>query len=69
MLPKTGFLLSGTGVASTAYHLTWLAIACFVISGTLITLAKFFPRVAIEPLRETAHRRWRWRITVNGVAR
>jgi hypothetical protein len=69
LLPKTGFVLSGAGVAMTVYKTTWLVIGLFVIGGALITLSKFFPRIAIEPLPRTGstpHRRWRWRVTVNG---
>ncbi len=71
VLPKTGFVLSGAGVATTAYHLTWLAIAFFVLAGTVITVTKLFPRVAFEPLPETrpaSRAGYRWRMTVNGVA-
>jgi hypothetical protein len=69
LLPKTGFILSTAGVALTVYKATWLIIGLFVIGGALITLSKFFPRLAIEPLAGTnseSHARWRWRITVNG---
>lgn len=70
VLPKTGWVLSGAGLATTAYHLTWLAIAFFVLAGTLITMAKLFPRIAIEPLpeaRPASRVRYRWKVTVNGV--
>ena len=72
VLPKTGFVLSGAGLALTAYRVTWLVIGLFVIGGALITLSKFFPRVAIEPLSHHdpgSRRRWRWRVTVNGFTR
>lgn len=67
LLPKAGFALSTTGVALTLYKVTWMVIALFVIGGALITFSKFFPRVAIEPLSNSAtHGRWRWHVTVNG---
>ena len=69
LLPKTGFAMAGVGVALTAYDVAWLAIGFFVIAGGLITLMKFFPRVALEPISETgraSHVLWRWRVTVNG---
>jgi hypothetical protein len=69
VLPKAGLVLSGAGVAMTVYRVTWLVIGIFVIGGTLITVSKLFPRVAIEPLSATdpgSRRRSRWRITVNG---
>ena len=69
-LPKTGFTLSSAGFALTVYKVTWLAIGVFVIGGALITLSKFFPRIALEPLPESdsaSHARWRWHITINGI--
>ncbi|MEU4243769.1 hypothetical protein [Actinoplanes sp. NPDC026619] len=69
LLPKAGLIVSTAGVTLTVYKVTWLVIGLFVIGGALITLSKFFPRVAMEPLPETgssSHARWRWRITVNG---
>lgn len=69
-LPKTGLAFGAMGAATAAYQLAWLTIGLFVISGTLITLSKFFPRVAVEPLpdhRRITHACWRWRVTVNGV--
>jgi hypothetical protein len=71
LLPKAGFVLSGAGVAMSFYNVTWLVIGFFVIGGALVTLSKFFPRFALEPLSETdhaSHAHWRWRVTVNGHA-
>lgn len=69
LMPKSGLALTGAGITSAAYDAAWSAIGFFVIVGTLITLSKFFPRMAMEPIPETGsarHVRWRWRVTVNG---
>jgi hypothetical protein len=57
---------AGIGVAS---RYLWMGIALAVVGGTLVTVAKFFPRLAVEPV---PHRRGRHRfgmrlgMTVNG---
>lgn len=65
-LSTTGYLAS-TGTAALLGQL-WLAVAFLVIGGTLLTLAKFMPRVAVEPVRGAGEARHRVRLTVNGRA-
>jgi hypothetical protein len=62
--------LGGTGTlpmtagAIAVYQSLWLGIAIMVVGATLVTVAKLFPRVAIEPVQE--HGRYRLGLTVNG---
>ena len=65
MLPKTGAGLTIGGVALSALNLAWLGIAIAVIGGTLITLSKFGPRVAMEPV-PVGVKASRFRLTING---
>ena len=62
-LSSTGYLAS-TGTAALLGHL-WLAVAFLVVGGTLLTLAKLLPRVAVEPVRTTGDTH-RLRLTLNG---
>lgn len=65
LLPRATVATTGIGVAMTAYRAAWYLIAFFVLAGTLLTVAKLFPRVAVEPIARRG-RRSRWRLTVNG---
>ena len=65
LLPKTGAGLAVAGLALSILDLMWLAVAMAVIGGTLITLAKFGPRVALEPV-PVGVRGSRFRFTGNG---
>ncbi len=63
-LGTTGYLAS-TGTAALLGQL-WLAVALLVIGGTLLTIAKVLPRLAVEPVRTDDESRHRLRVTVNG---
>jgi hypothetical protein len=65
MLPKTGFGFAVGGVTFGVLHLMWLGVALAVIGGALITVSKFGPRVAVEPL-PVGVRGSRFRLTCNG---
>jgi hypothetical protein len=65
-LSTTGYLAS-TGTAALLGQL-WLAVAFLVVGGVLLTVAKLFPRVAVEPVRGEDEPRHRVRLTVNGRA-
>jgi hypothetical protein len=65
MLPKTGIGLTLGGMTMTALNLIWLGIALAVIGGALLTLTKFGPRVAVEPV-PVGVRGSRFRLTFNG---
>lgn len=65
MLPVTGAGMTVGGVLFTVFDLVWAGIAFAVIGGTLITVSKFAPRVAFEPV-PTGIGSSRWRLTVNG---
>ena len=65
MLPKTGIGLTIGGLAMSALNLIWLGIALAVIGGALLTLTKFGPRVAVEPV-PVGVRGSRFRVTFNG---
>ncbi|GIF43508.1 hypothetical protein [Actinoplanes xinjiangensis] len=65
MLPVTGAGLAIGGIVVTLMNMVWLGIAVVVIGGMLITLSKFGPRVAIEPMAVGVHSS-RFRLTVNG---
>ncbi len=65
MLPVTGAGLTVGGLAVSVMNVVWIGIAMAVIGGTLITLAKFGPRVAFEPVPVRV-RGSRFRLTVNG---
>jgi hypothetical protein len=65
MLPKTGAGLTVGGVALSTLNLMWLGVAIAVLGGTLITLSKFAPRIAVEPV-PVGVRGSRFRLTYNG---
>lgn len=65
MLPKTGAGLTVAGVTLSTLNLIWVGIALAVLGGALITLAKFGPRMAIEPM-PVGVRGSRFRLTFNG---
>ena len=65
-LGSTGYLAS-TGTAALLGQL-WLAVALLVIGGVLLTAAKLFPRVAVEPVRAGDEPLHRFRFTLNGRA-
>lgn len=65
MLPKTGAGLTVGGVALSTLNLVWLGVAIAVLGGTLITLSKFGPRIAVEPV-PVGVRASRFRLTING---
>jgi hypothetical protein len=66
-LGSTGYLAS-TGTAALLGQL-WLAVAFLVVGGALLTVAKLFPRVAVEPVRSAGESDHHLRFTVNGRAR
>jgi hypothetical protein len=63
-IPGASATLPVTAGAVVAYRSLWLGIAIAVIGGTLLTVAKFFPRVAVEPVRRQG--RHRLGLTING---
>lgn len=65
MLPRTGAGMTVGGIALSVLDIVWLGVAIAVIGGTLLTVAKFAPRVAVEPV-PVGVRGSRWRLTVNG---
>jgi uncharacterized protein (DUF58 family) len=65
MLAKTGAGLTLGGVTLSVLNLFWLGIALAVIGGALLTLTKFGPRIAIEPV-PVGVRDSRFRLTYNG---
>ncbi|MEU4162650.1 hypothetical protein [Actinoplanes sp. NPDC026670] len=65
MLPVTGAGLAFGGILVSVMNVVWLGIALAVIGGMLITLSKFGPRVAVEPI-PVGLRGSRFRLTVNG---
>ena len=65
MLPKTGIGLTLGGVTMSVLNLLWLGIALAVLGGALITLTKFGPRIALEPV-PVGVRGSRFRLTFNG---
>jgi uncharacterized protein (DUF58 family) len=65
LLPKTGAGLSIAGISLTLYQLTWLGIALAVAGGALVTAARLFPRIAIEPVPGD-NGRAKVRLTLNG---
>lgn len=68
MLPKTGTGLTVAGIAFSTLNLVWLGVALAVLGGTLITLSKFGPRLALEPV-PVGVRGSRFRLTYNGRPR
>jgi len=65
MLPKTGIGLTVAGVTLSVLNVIWLGVALAIIGGTLITLTKIGPRLAIEPI-PVGVRGSRFRLTLNG---
>jgi hypothetical protein len=66
MLPKTGAaLLTVGGVTLSVLNLIWVGVALAVLGGALITVTKFGPRFALEPL-PVGVRGSRFRLTYNG---
>lgn len=65
MLPVTGAGLTVGGIALSVMNVVWLGIAVAVVGGMLVTLAKFGPRIAFEPVA-VGVRSSRFRLTVNG---
>jgi len=65
MLPKTGLGLTVGGVTLGVLNVVWLGVAVAVVGGALITLSKFGPRVAVEPVPVGVSGS-RFRLTVNG---
>jgi hypothetical protein len=63
-IPGAAAALPVTSGLVVAYKYLWLGIAIIVIGGALITAAKFFPRIAIEPVLKDG--RHRLAVTVNG---
>lgn len=57
--------LAATGASAGLLHALWLAVVLMILGGTLLTIAKLGPRVAIEPVRRTDGR-YRLRLTWNG---
>jgi hypothetical protein len=65
MLPKTGAGLTVGGVALSVLNMMWVGVAVAVLGGLLVTVSKFGPRLAVEPL-PVGVRGSRFRLTVNG---
>jgi len=65
MLPKTGAGITLAGITLSALNLIWVGVALAVIGGTLITLTKVGPRLALEPM-PVGVRGSRFQLTVNG---
>jgi len=65
MLPKTGIGLAAGGMTLSLLNLVWIGIAIAVVGGALITLSKFGPRIAVEPVPIGVSGS-RFRLTVNG---
>jgi hypothetical protein len=65
VLPVTGAGLAFGGVAMSVLNMAWLGVAIAVIGGALITLSKFGPRIAVEPV-PVGVRGSRLRVTCNG---
>jgi hypothetical protein len=59
-----GGTLALTGSA-LALQLSWLALALFVLGGVAMTLHRFGPRIAIEPIWQEGGK-YRFRLTKNG---
>jgi hypothetical protein len=65
MLPKTGAGLTVGGVALSVLDVMWVGVAVAVLGGLLVTVSKFGPRLAVEPM-PVGVRGSRFRFTVNG---
>ncbi|MFI1993089.1 hypothetical protein [Actinoplanes sp. NPDC020271] len=65
MLPKTGIGLTVGGVTLSVLNVVWVGVAIAVIGGALITLSKFGPRIAFEPIPVGINGS-RFRLTING---
>jgi hypothetical protein len=64
-LAKTGAGITAGGVTLSVLNLMWLGISLAVVGGLLITLTKFGPRVAVEPV-PVGVRGSKFRLTFNG---
>jgi hypothetical protein len=64
-LAKTGAGITVGGVTLSVLNLLWVGIAMAVVGGLLITLTKFGPRIALEPV-PVGVRGSKFRLTVNG---
>lgn len=65
MLPKTGASMTIGGATLSALGLVWVGIAFAVVGGALVTVSKFGPRIAVEPI-PVGVRGSRLRLTYNG---
>jgi hypothetical protein len=65
MLPKTGIGMTLGGMTLSLLNLVWLGVAIAVLGGVLITLSKFGPRIAVEPVPVGVGGS-RFRLTFNG---
>lgn len=65
--PTTGgAVLAVTGISSgMATQLIWVAVMVIILGGTLMTLSRFAPRVAIDAVRMPNEKYRPW-LTVNG---
>ena len=68
MPPTSGGALAATGASMMLGGIgyAWMAVAILVIVGTVLTLAKFGPRLALEPVRTPGKTKPRVRLTFNG---
>ena len=57
--------LSATGISAGMVHAIWLAVVVLIIAGSLTTLSKLGPRLALEPVKQPDGR-YRARLTRNG---
>jgi hypothetical protein len=61
----SGGLLAMTGVGGYFLSWGWYAVGAVVIGGALVTINKFGPRLAIEPIRQESGK-YRFNLTKNG---
>lgn len=64
-------ILVFTGIGTVGFGLLdslWLTVSLFIISAMFLTASKFFPRVALEPLR-SSDGKVRWYFTKNGLSK
>lgn len=57
--------LGATGISAGLVHAVWLTVVGLILLGTVVTLSKLGPRLAVEPVRQTDGR-YRMRLTRNG---
>lgn len=58
-------MLAATGLVAGVNDMLWYAVVLLIVGGSMVTLMKLSPRVAVEPTRRPDGR-YRWTLTVNG---